>query len=513
MMGEDARTTSDGAYTELLAERRAVATLMSAAGVLAWDQETYMPAAAAPLRGEQLAMITSLAHERRTSARFGELIAECEADAAQGEDADAAANLRAIRHDYDRATRLPTSLVREIAEASALGMHAWRDARERSDYAAFAPHLSRLLDLNRQRADCMGVPEGGEPYDALLEDYEPGMRAAELRRVFAALRAELAPLIRAVAESPSQPDTSWQRIPLAVQKQAEFNRLVLERMGFDFTGGRIDLSAHPFCEGMGPGDTRLTTRYSEQELVGALSACMHEAGHGLYEQGLPKAERFGQPLAEAASTGIHESQSRMWENFVGRGRPFWEWALPAMKQQAGLPALEALDVETVWRGMNAVEPNLIRIESDEATYNLHIMLRFDLERAMLEGDLAVADLPAAWNERIRADLGLEVPNDAMGCMQDIHWSMGAMGYFPTYTLGNLYAAQFWTTIRRDLPELDEQLRRGEMHPLLDWLRTRIHGQGRRYTAPELCQRITGSPLSHEPLVAYLREKLGPIYGV
>ena len=511
-MGEEVRK-AEGPYAELTAELRAVATLGSVAGTLAWDQETYMPAAAAPLRGEQLAMVSSLAHERRTSARVGELIAACDEDAALKEDDEASANLRAIRHDYDRATRLPTSLVREMAEASARGMHAWREAREKSDFAAFAPHLTRLLDLNRQRADCMGVPEGGELYDALLEDYEPGMRAAELRRVFSALRAELAPLIRAVAESGRKPDTSWQRIPLPVDQQAAFNRQVLERMGFNFGAGRLDVSTHPFCEGMGPGDTRLTTRYSEQELISALSASMHEAGHGLYEQGLPKGDRFGQPLAEAASTGIHESQSRMWENFVGRGRPFWEWALPALKAQVGRPEVDALSVDTVWRGMNVVEPSLIRIESDEATYNLHIMLRFDLERAMLEGDLAVADVPAAWNDRTKADLGLDVPNDAQGCMQDIHWSMGALGYFPTYTLGNLYAAQFWTAIRRDLPDLDEQLHQGEMAPLLGWLRTNIHTQGRRYTAPELCQRITGEPLSHEPLIAYLREKLGPIYGV
>ncbi|MDB4951018.1 MAG: Thermostable carboxypeptidase 1 [Gemmatimonadetes bacterium] len=506
-------STVDSPYAELQRELRHIATLQSISGTLGWDQETYMPPAAAPLRAEQLSAVSSLAHERLISARVGELIAACEADTAVTGDEDEAANLRAIRHDHERATRLPTSLVRELAEASALGMHAWREARERNDFAAFAPHLVTLLGLNRQRAECMGVPEGGETYDALLEDYEPGMRAAELRRVFTALRGELTPLIRAVAESPHRPDTSWQSIPLAVERQAAFNRSVLERMGFDFSAGRLDVSAHPFCESPGPGDTRLTTRYSEDELAGALTASMHEAGHGLYEQGLPKAARFGQPLGEATSTGIHESQSRMWENFVGRGRPFWEWALPQMKRDVEVPAVQALDVETVWRGMNVVAPNLVRIESDEATYNLHIMLRFDLELAMLSGDLAVADLPGAWNDRIRADLGLEVPSDAMGCMQDIHWSMGAFGYFPTYTLGNLYAAQFWATIRAELPSLDEEIRAGDFAPLLGWLRANVHAHGRRYTAPELCRRITGQPLSHEPLIAYLREKLGPIYGV
>jgi carboxypeptidase Taq len=240
---------------------------------------------------------------------------------------------------------------------------------------------------------------------------------------------------------------------------------------------------------------------------------MHETGHGLYEQNLAKAERFGQPLAEAASTGIHESQSRMWENFVGRSRPFWEWALPRMREELATPEVAALDVETAYRGMNVVEPNLIRIESDEATYNLHIMLRFDLERAMLSGDLPIAELPGAWNERVRDDLGLEVPDHRRGVLQDIHWSMGSFGYFPTYTLGNLYAAQFWTTIREALPGLDDDVRRGEFGALLAWLREHVFTHGRRYTAPELCERITGRRLSHEPLLRYLEAKIRPIYGI
>jgi carboxypeptidase Taq len=284
-------------------------------------------------------------------------------------------------------------------------------------------------------------------------------------------------------------------------------------MGFDFAGGRLDVSTHPFCESPGPGDTRLTTRYDPAQLLSALHSSMHETGHGLYEQGLPKAERFGQPLAEAASMGIHESQSRMWENFVGRGRPFWEWALPQLQRQAGDPAVAGLDVETVYRGLNMVEPSLIRIEADEATYNLHIMLRFDLERALLSGELPVRDLPAAWNERIAADLGLRVPDDARGCLQDIHWSMGALGYFPTYTLGNLYAAQFWAALGEALPGLDDDLRRGEFGGLLAWLKENVHAHGRRYTAPELCERITGRRLSHEPLLRYLEAKLKPIYGI
>jgi carboxypeptidase Taq len=298
-------------------------------------------------------------------------------------------------------------------------------------------------------------------------------------------------------------------IPLDIPRQMAFSRGVVERMGFDFGAGRLDVSTHPFCEGAGPGDTRLTTRYEAGQMLSALHGTMHETGHGLYEQGLPKDRRFGQPLAEAASMGIHESQSRMWENFVGRGRPFWEWALPELQRQVNDPAVARLDVDTVFRGLNEVEPNLIRIESDEATYNLHIMLRFDLERAMLRGDLSVADLPGVWNERIRADLGLEVPSAREGVLQDIH----AIGYFPTYTLGNLYAAQLWDALHADLPDLDDQLRRGELGGLLGWLRSHVHVHGRRYTAPELCQRATGRPLSHEPLLRYLEGKLRPVYGL
>jgi carboxypeptidase Taq len=498
-------------YARLLAELREIAILASASATLGWDQETMMPPAAAGLRGEQISLLRALAHERTTAPRVAELLAACEEDAVLREDPEAAANLREIRRDVDRATRFPTALVREFAEVTSLAMHAWKDARERSDFSAFAPWLERVVALNRDRAECLGVPDGGVAYDTLLDEYEPGMTTAELTRVFGAFRPGLTELIREVVGSGKKPETSWQHVPLAVERQAAFNREVVERMGFDFSAGRLDVSTHPFCSGHGPGDTRLTTRYHEDQFASALNATMHEAGHGLYEQNLPKAERFGEPLGAAASTGIHESQSRLWENFVGRSRPFWEWALPRMQHAADVPAIHALDVETVYRGFNVVEPNLIRIESDEATYNLHIMLRFDLERAMLDGDLAPRDLPAAWEERIRDDLGLEVPDDGRGALQDIHWSMGAIGYFPTYTLGNLYAAQIWETIRAEMPELDDQLRAGEFHPLRDWLIEHVHAHGRRFPAPELCERITGRPLDHQPLLGYLGGKLREVY--
>jgi carboxypeptidase Taq len=500
-------------YQELARLMREVATLRSVGGILGWDQETYMPPAAAELRGEQIALLSALGHERRTSPRMGELLARCEADAELTADPEIAANLREIRRDYENATKLPPELVREMAETTSRAMHAWREARERNDFPAFAPWLEKIVGLTRRSAEALGWPEGGEMYDALLDQYEPGMTTAEISRTFDALRSGLAPLIRAVAESGVHPDRSWQRTPVPVDRQTAFNEAVVRRMGFDPQAGRLDVSVHPFCDGIGPGDTRLTTRYAEDQFFSALSGTMHETGHALYEQHLPKASLFGLPLAEAASTGIHESQSRMWENLVGRSRPFWEWALPAIRDAFGAEAFPGVDVEAAYRSVNVVEPGLIRIESDEATYNLHIMLRFDLERALLSGDLAVRDLPAAWNERMRADLGVEVPDDARGCMQDIHWSMGAIGYFPTYTLGNLYAAQFWTTLRQALPSLDEELARGEFGGLLAWLNENVHAHGRRFTAPELCERITGARLSHEPLLRYLEAKLKPLYGI
>jgi carboxypeptidase Taq len=512
-MSENGQGAASAAYGELTAHLRETAVLASASSVIGWDQETYMPPKGAELRGDQMAALSSIIHERRTSPRVGELLAACEADSTLAADEDAAANLREIRRDYDRATKLPPDLVRAFAETSSRAMHAWRDAREASDFAAFAPWLEKIVELNRRRAEALGIPEGGVQYDALLDEFEPGMDTAAISETFASLRAGLAPLIRAIADSGAAPDTAWQQTPIPVERQVAFNRSVVERMGFDLRAGRLDVSAHPFCDGLGPGDTRLTTRYAEDQFPGALSGTMHETGHGLYEQNLPKPGRFGQPLAEAASTGIHESQSRMWENFIGRGRPFWEWALPRIREAFGNPSIDALDVDTVFRGMNVVRPSLIRIESDEATYNLHIMLRFDLERALLSGDLAVADLPAAWNDRFRADFGIDVPDDARGCLQDIHWSMGAFGYFPTYTLGNLYAGQFWGAIRQALPDLDEQVRRGEFGALLEWLRANVFAHGRRYTAPQLCERITGRPLGHEPLLRYLEAKLKPIYGI
>ncbi len=500
------------AYAELVARLYEAATLSSIRATLAWDQETMMPPRGAAFRAEEIALVSTLEHQRLTHARIGELVGACEADPGLVSDELAAANLREIRRDYERATKLPTDLVAEIARTSSQAVEAWREARKNSDFAAFRPWLEKQVRLAVEKAKCYGVPPGGELYDRLLEDFEPGMTAAEVERIFGPLREALAPFIAEIVGAPRSIDPSPHQVKLPVGRQREFSHLVAERIGFDFSAGRLDESTHPFTEGLGPGDTRITSRYAEDHVTDALGSTLHESGHALYEQGLPKELRHGQPLAQAAGLGIHESQSRMWENQVGRSRAFWLWALPEAKRFFG-SLLEPFSVDQFYASVNRVKPSLIRVEADETTYNLHVMLRFDLERALVRGDLAVADLPAAWNERIKRDLGLDVPDDRRGCLQDIHWSSGAIGYFPTYTLGTLYAAQFWEAIRKALPDIENQMARGEFGALLLWLQENIHAHGRRWRAKELCVRLTGRELSHAPMMRYLEAKLRPIYGI
>jgi carboxypeptidase Taq len=503
---------ANGAYQALTSHMREAALFATAANALAWDQETMMPRRGASLRASQLAALSGLVHERHVSPEMGEWLARCESDRALLADERIAANLRQIRRDYDRSVRVPNELVREFTETTALAQQAWRDARERSDFPAFAPWLEKIVDLSRRRAECLRSNPDDKLYDVLMDGFEPGARMDDIAAVFSELRSELTPLIAEIAGAAQRPNRVAQHGDIPIEAQAAFNSRVAAAVGFDFDAGRLDVSTHPFCEGIGPGDTRLTTRYRTDLFADSLSSTLHEVGHGLYEQGLPKADYLGQPLGTAASLGIHESQSRMWENMVGRSRAFWDWATPRAREAFG-PPLEQLSPDQLYEAVNVVEPNLIRVDSDEATYNLHIMLRFDLERALLEGDLAIRDLPGEWNERIRTDLGMEVPDDRRGCLQDIHWALGAIGYFPTYTLGNLYAAQLWESIVEAMPALDDQMRHGEFSGLLGWLRENVHRFGQQYSAAELCERATGSAVGAEPFIRYLSGKLRPLYGI
>lgn len=497
-------------YIELMLLLRECAQLSSVYNLLSWDQETGMPPRAAGPRAEQLAIIARLAHESGTAKRIGQLLDLC--DREQDDKDGRSANLREIRRDYERALKLPSKLIAEISATSSRAMHVWKTARDRSDFAMFAPMLEKQLDLARRKAELLGTPPTGEPYDALLDEYEPGMTARAVETMFEPLRKALTPLIAAIADSNYVPPQKANELPFSIQDQQAFNTHIGERLGFEFDAGRFATSVHPFSSGIAPFDTGITTRYTDTQFAEALGSTMHEVGHGLYEQGLPKEKHWGQPLSEAIGLGIHESQSRLWENHVGRSLSFWRWCLPVAREMLG-PSLDGLSADEVYRTINTVRSHPIRVESDEATYNLHIMIRFDLERAMFRGELAVADLPQAWNARMKSDLGLDVKDDSQGCLQDIHWSMGSIGYFPTYTLGTLYAAQFWEALCDELGDVDAAMERGEFSGILGWLREHIHSRGRRTPAATLCEELTGKPLGHEPLMRHLQQKFAAIYSL
>lgn len=494
------------AYEAFIGIVREIGQIQSISALLDWDCETYMPPKGLAVRAEQLALTAALAHERLSSPRMGELLSDLEGSVAEPVHVT---NVREMRRLHDRAGKIPGDLVRRIARTTTIAKDAWVKARAESKFALFAPHLRKLLDLKRQEADLVGYE--GERYDALLDEFEPGATASRLATLFAALREPLAAWAKQLAGADRQPDVSILERRFPEEAQRRFGRMLAEAIGFDFDGGRIDVSAHPFCSGTCPGDVRLTTRYREDFFNASVFGILHEAGHGLYEQGL-NPEHVFTPMGQSVSLGIHESQSRLWENFVGRSRAFWERFYPEC-QRAFPDALGDVSLDAFYRAINRVGPSTIRVEADEVTYNLHIILRFEMERAMIAGSLNVEEIPEAWNTKMVEFLGIRPENDAEGCLQDIHWSMGVFGYFPTYALGNLYAAQLHAAAARAIPDLEEQIGRGEFGGLLAWLRTNIHRHGQRHRAEELVERITGAPPSIEPFMSYVREKFAPIYGL
>jgi carboxypeptidase Taq len=501
------------AYVELCKLLRDAAHLASVAALVNWDQETYMPPAGGEGRAEQASILATIIHERRTSGRIGELIATCEADdALMKPGSETAADIREMRRDYNLATKLPGELVAELARTSSQSQEVWKVAREKNDFGMFAPWLEKMFALSRTKAQCYGVAEGGEVYDGLLDEYEPGATAAMIESVFTPLRGRLTELLKRVATEGKAPSEKPLKVKIDADRQHKFGLFVLERLGFDLNAGRLDVTTHPFCSGIAQGDTRLTTRYRDEKFTDALYGTLHEMGHGLYEQGLPKAAKFGQPLAGDISLGIHESQSRMWENFVGRSKSFWKWAMPLARKHLG-KELGKFDAKDLFMAVNTAKPSLIRVEADEATYNLHVMVRFEIERALLNGSMKVKDVPGEWNRRYKEYLGIKVPDDRRGCLQDVHWSFGLIGYFPTYTLGNLYAAQFWEKINLDIPDLSKQIGKGQFSELKKWLNTKIHRHGRRYRAGELCKMVTGAELSADPLMRHLTARAEAVYGI
>jgi len=484
--------------------------------ILQWDQETYMPRAAVQERAEQLSLLSGLMHDRITRPDVGESLS------ALGVDFEAdpvprvpdrfseieRAFLREMARVYHRSSRIPRRVATELAKQTAIGQRIWVEARKAADFSRFSGQLDVILDLVREVSASLGYED--HPYDPLLDEFEPGMKTSEVDGIFAQLRTGLKDLLDRILGSDRQVDIDFLHRSFDVQKQRSFGFSILESIGYDFSRGRLDESAHPFTTTLGGSDVRLTTRYNEHFLPSSIFGTIHECGHGLYELGFGDAVQ-GSLLAECPSLGLHESQSRMWENLIGRSDSFWRHFYPRLRSLFP-EALGDVEPQRFYEAVNRVAPSFIRVEADEATYNLHILLRFELEKQLVGGELAVQDLPEAWNAQMRELLDLTPPDDARGLLQDVHWSGGMIGYFPTYSLGNLYAAQFFATMARDIPDWRGEVEAGCFESILDWLRRSIHTHGRIYPARDLCQRVTGESLNPRFLLEYLGEKYGAIYG-
>ena len=494
------------AIAELRDRLAEISDLRQARAVLQWDQSTKMPPLGAPLRAEHLATLERIMHERFTSAHTGELIAAAEAELNGQEPGSVDARIVSeARRLYDKDSRVPVELAVARAKAASEGYKIWKAARAESDFSAYMPALERNFQLARDYIACFDGYE--HPYDVVLDNYAPGMRTAEVSSLLTEMRDELLPLIEMLRGRTI--DRSMLEVSYPVSGQRRLVDQVLRWMGFDDSSWRLDDTVHPFESSFAVTDVRLTTRYEAQHFPTALYGAMHECGHGLFEAGIdPQLQRT--PLGTVRSLAIHESQSRLWENMVGRSRAFCGALAPVAAEHSG-GALAGMSVDALFRAVNAVQPSTIRIEADETTYGLHIVLRFELECRLLQGELTVADLPEAWNQRMRDYLGIEVPSDAEGVLQDVHWSEGLIGYFPTYAIGNLIAGQLWDRVRADIPELDSQLAAHQLQPLREWLRERVHRHGSRFNDSELLQRVVGGPVTVAPFISHLRAKLSEVY--
>lgn len=493
--------------TWLLSRMQELKDLQGLIGLATWDQETYLPAKAGPARAHQLSTLQGIHHERLVDPRLGDALARAATEAGLSDDERAMVTV--LQREREREVRVPAALVRALAEAQSHGLHAWREARKERRFARFQPALQRLLELRREQADAYG--HDGERYDGLLEGYEPGMRVSRLTPVLTTLREQLIPMVGKLTGAKRQVPALFDGRRYDKDAQWRFTLRLLGDLGFDLEAGRQDVSIHPFTGGTHALDVRLTTHVDESNPLSAIFSTIHEAGHGLFEQGFSP-EHYRTPLAASPSMGLHESQSRLWENLVGRSRPFWEHYFPLLR--ASFPdALAQVDLDAFHTVVNDVRPSLIRTESDEVTYNLHIAVRYELELLLIRDELPLEELPAAWNARMERYLGVTPPDDTQGVLQDIHWAWGELGYFPTYSLGNLYSASLYRAAGRELPDLEGQLRRGQMLPLRDWLRERIHRQGFRLPAEERVREVTGQGLTDADFLGYLRAKYGALYGI
>jgi carboxypeptidase Taq len=512
---------SAGLLEKLHAIDREYCQLEKISALLRWDQETYLPELGVEDRAKQLALIESIAHEKFAAPKTGRLLAALgSALENPGGDENLPSLerdfLKILRRNYDRAVKLPSGFVAAAAKAEGLSQAAWVKARQKSDFSLFLPHLVTMIDFARQKALYWGGQNitgsgkaAGGIYDTLLDSYEPGMPAAAIDSVFKPLGSGLSALLKKISSRP-EPDHSFLDQDFDTGIQARFSRRLMDYLGFDTRRGRLDISAHPFTTTLGADDIRITTRYLKKNLLSGIFSTIHESGHAFYEMAFPREVR-GSSLADGASMGIHESQSRLWENVIGRSLAFWEGLLPELQNH--FPVLKGTALDRFYRALNQVQPSLIRVEADEVSYSLHIILRFELEKGLFSGEIDPAKLPEIWRERMKELLGLEPENDAEGALQDIHWSMGSFGYFPSYALGNLYGLQFFNSLRADIPDADDHIRRGNFTPIHAWLRDTIYVWARRLAPPDLLMKVTGGGLSVSPFLKYIEEKYTGIYGI
>lgn len=472
--------------------------------LLDWDQETYMPAAAIEFRAEQTALLAEKVHQQKTSKKFGHLIQQASLDSTLTPAQRAA--VCQWERDYTLATKLPTSFVKKFVTTTTNACHVWAQARKSSNFSLFAPHLDKIIQQNRKKAELLNNHH--HPYDALLDLYEVGMTTDRLIPLFDRLKTALVTLLKKIQKKPPL-ERGFLEQEFSPEVQLKFGKKLLKIVGFAPQNSRLDLTTHPFCSNIHPLDTRMTTRIHSHDLMSNLFSVLHEGGHGMYNQQLPLAW-WGTPLCESMSLGIDESQSRWWETRIGRSLPFWTHLLPLLKKD--FPQLHPISLETFYSAINTIRPSLIRVEADEVTYNLHIILRFEIEKALIEGSLKTREIPEVWNQKMQELLGITPPSDAQGCLQDIHWSLGSFGYFPTYALGNLYASQFFATFEQTHPDWGKRVSHGEFEFIRNWLSSHIHQWGRQYTPDELIERLTGKTLDESAYIGYLEKKYSKIYG-
>lgn len=493
-------------YEKYRSHLQKIADINFASAVLNWDQETYMPSKGAEFRAQQLATLAGVSHEMSVSDELGQLLNELNNDGSLDEKQKK--NVQQSLKDYTDRKKYTTEFVEKMSRTVSEAFVAWQQAKQKDDFSIFEPKLSQLVDLKKQECEILGYKD--HPYDAMLDQYEPGAKTADLTVLFADVRAQLVDFVKQIAARPQNND-KFMYMHYEKDKQWDYGLELLKQMGYDFDAGRQDLSTHPFTTNFSAQDVRVTTRVSERNLNEMMWSCIHEGGHALYEQGLP-AEEYGLPSGEYISLGIHESQSRLWENNVGRSLPYWKANFPRLR--ATFPGnLADVTEKDFYKAMNIVKPSLIRTNADELTYHFHILIRFEIEKALIEGSISVKDLPSVWNAKYKEYLGIDVPSDAKGVLQDIHWSHGSFGYFPTYSLGSFYAAQFYAQAKKDIPSLEQEIERGNMAPLLAWLRGNVHRYGKFYKADELCVKLTGEKLNFKYFMDYARVKYSGLYDI